>query len=266
LPSGDDESYRLNLMELPADLSMADTRVESKSVWDRIYGDHAQFYSKESLLGLGLVFATGAVFANTSLDSQIHSDFQSSVRGATSDHWFEFLQSAKEIGNGKVTLPIYGAAWLANEYIDGPPEFEAIGTLGERSVRGFIVGAPPLLLMQYVTGASRPGESPDGSEWHPFKDSNGVSGHAFMSSLPFITAAKMTDDPLKKTLWYAGSTLGPLSRLNDSAHYPSQIGLGWAIAYVAASSVNQTDTGKRGWSVVPQSSPTGSGIAMQYRW
>jgi hypothetical protein len=87
-----------------------------------------------------------------------------------------------------------------------------------------------------------------------------------MSSLPFITAAKMTDNPIRKTLFYGGSLIGPLSRVNDNAHYPSQIGLGWAMAFVAASAVQQTDTGKRGWSVVPQSSLNSSGMAFQYRW
>lgn len=94
-------------------------------------------------------------------------------------------------------------------------------------MRGFIVGAPPLIVMQRLTGGSRPYETNEGSEWHPFRDNNGVSGHAFMSSLPFITGAKMTDNPWEKSLWYLGSTLGPLSRVNDNAHYPSQIGMSW---------------------------------------
>ncbi len=248
------------------DLESLDRAPEKGDLWERLVGDQSHFYSKESSMGLGFVFGAGALFANTDMDSQIQKHFQSSVRGASSDDWFKFLHSNKELGNGLYTLPVFGAAWLANEYIDGPPVFETVGLWGERSMRGFLVGGPPLILMQKLTGGSRPYETIEGSEWHPFHDNNGVSGHAFMSSLPFITAAKLTDSPLRKSFWYTASAIGPLSRMNDNAHYPSQIGLGWAMAFVAATAVNQTDTGKRGWSLAPQSSPTSSGVAFQYRW
>ncbi len=103
--------------------------------------------------------------------------------------------------------------------------------MGERSLRGSFVGAPPLIIMQQLTGGSRPTETDENSEWHPFRDKNGISGHAFMGSLPFITAAKMTDNRGYKVLFYAGSAIAPLSRVNDNAHYPSQValGCGWLI-------------------------------------
>ncbi len=236
------------------------------SPWERLSADQVNFYSRDSLLNLALVFGAGAAVANTDADAQLQRHFQSSVRGASSEEWFDYFHSNKELGNGRYTLPIMGVAWLANEYIDGPPAFETFGKWGEQSMRGFIVGAPPLVLMQHVTGGSRPFETPDGSEWHPFRDNNGVSGHAFMSSLPFITAAKMTDNPLAKSLWYVGSTIGPLSRVNDNAHFTSQVGMGWALAFVASTAVQQSDTGHRGWSVVSQAPTGGSGFGLQYRW
>lgn len=239
---------------------------EKQAVWERLVGDQLNFYSKESVLGLGFFFGTGALIANTSADVQLQNHFQSSVRGASSDEWFEFLHSNKELGNGVYTLPVFGAAWMAKEVINGPPMFETVGLWGERSMRGFLVGAPPLVLMQAVTGGSRPHESTGGSQWNSFSDNNGVSGHAFMSSLPFITAAKLSENPWQKTFWYTASAIGPLSRVNDNAHYPSQVGLGWAMAYIAATAVHQTDTGKRGWTLAPQSSVTSSGFALQYLW
>ena len=236
------------------------------TVLQRLLADQKNYYSGDSLLGLGGAFAIGGVFANTQLDHQIQKHFQSSVAGATSDEWFEFLHANKELGEGIYTLPIMGAAWLSGEVFDGSPQMERFGDWGGRSTRGFVVGAMPMIIMQRVTGASRPGETAEGSKWNPLQDENGVSGHAFMSSLPFITAAKMTDNPVKKSLWYLGSAIGPLSRVNDNAHYPSQIGLGWAMAYVAATAVHQTENGDSQWRLVPYTAQGGSGLTLEYQW
>jgi hypothetical protein len=236
------------------------------SLGEKLLSDQVSFYSKESGANVLMAFGIGALLANSEMDGKIQKHFQASVRGARSDEWFEFLHANKEIGNGMYTLPIFGSLWLANTYIDGPESFETAGVWGERSLRAFLVGAGPVVIGQRLTGGSRPDETTNGSDWLPFRDNNGVSGHAFMSSLPFITAAKMTDGPVRKMLFYGGSMIGPLSRVNDNAHYPSQIGLGWAMAFIAASAVQHTDTGKRGWSIVPSSSVNSSGLAFQYRW
>ena len=82
------------------DLDALLTKLEDKEVWERLVGDQLNFYSEESVLGLGLAFGAGALIANTSADVQLQSHFQSSVRGASSDEWFQFLHSNKELGNG----------------------------------------------------------------------------------------------------------------------------------------------------------------------
>jgi hypothetical protein len=236
------------------------------SIWKRLAEDQRSFYSPDSILSLGVVIGAGAAVANTSADAQIQTHFESSVHGASSDEWFEYLHANKELGNGLYTLPIFGVAWLAGETFDDRPAIENLGLWGERSTRAVIVGAPPLILTQLITGGSRPYETVEGSEWNPLQDNNGVSGHAFMSSIPFITAAKMADKPWQKAMWYFGSLIGPLSRVNDNAHYPSQVGMGWAIAFLSATAVKQTDTGQRGWTILPASSSSGTGFLMQYRW
>lgn len=239
---------------------------ERLPLFERLANDQLQFYSPESSLNLIFVFGIGATFANTQLDGQIQRHFRSSVLGASTDEWFEKLHASKELGNGHYTLPIFGAAWLASEWIDGPPAFEAVGTWGERSMRGFLVGAGPVLAGQHLTGGSRPSEFEKSSYWHPLQDDNGVSGHAFMSSLPFITAAKMTKNPLAKFAFYTGSTLGPLSRMNDNAHYPSQIGMGWCLAYLSATAVANSNSKGQGWSLKPIATGSGSGLAAEYIW
>ena len=238
----------------------------NRSFWNCLIDDQRNFYSAPSGVTLAAAFGLGAVLANTQADEQLQRHFQSSVRGATSDEWFEFLHANKELGNGMYVLPVLGAAWLAGEWVDGPPELERVGVWGERSVRGFAVGALPLIVTQRLTGASRPYETSETSEWQPFVDNNGVSGHAFVSSLPFITAAKMADRGWQRSLWYALSLVGPMSRVNDNAHYPSQIGLGWALAYVSATAVSQTEEEPEHWSVMAQAPSGEPGAAILYRW
>ena len=258
----------LSTIEDPAKIKSsgpADDR--DRRLLHRLANDQMRFYTTDYLLPLGVAVGVGAAVANTQLDAQIQSHFRSGVLNASSEDWFEQLHASKELGNGVYTLPIFGAVWLAKEWIDGPPIFEATGTWGERSMRGFLVGAPVVIAGQFLTGGSRPSELDTSSNWQPFQDNNGVSGHAFMSSLPFITAAKMTKNLWAKSVFYAGSTIGPLSRMNDNAHYPSQVGLGWCIAYLAASAVDQNATGSASaWTLKPLMTTNGSGIAAEYRW
>ncbi len=206
----------------------------------RLIDDQLNFYSPDSLLLMGFGLGTGAVFANTTLDGDIQRHLQSSLRHANSDDWLESLHANKELGDGRYTLPIYAGAWALGSLLPESEFSNNSKTWGERTLRGFIVGAPPVLLLQKVTGGSRPGETPAGSDWEPFRDNNGVSGHAFMGALPFITAAKMSDKLGWKVTWYAASTLAPLSRAADGAHYPSQVALGWGMAFLAATAVHST--------------------------
>jgi hypothetical protein len=234
------------------------------SVAERLMSDQWRFYSPDSILLLGLTFGAGGIMANTQMDEQFQRHFHSSVMSATSDEWSEKLHASKELGDGRYSLPVFGVMWLVNEWVDGPPPFETTGLWGERSMRGFLVGAPVVVVGQYATGGSRPSEL-QGSHWDSFQDNNGVSGHAFMSALPFITAAKMTKNPFAKSVFYAGSTIGPLSRMNDNAHYPSQVGMGWCVAFLAASAVDPNTT-RNGWSVKPLATGAGSGMAAEYKW
>ena len=233
---------------------------------DNVESDHRAFYSRDSLWKLGAGTLVSGVLANTSLDKDINDHFQTSVAGAPSDDWFESLHAPKPLGNGTVTLPLFALAWGAGSLFDDTLAGSRAAEWGERSLRTFVVGAPPLLVMQHLTGGSRPGESSHTSSWRPFQDDNGASGHAFMGALPFLSAAKMTDDPWLKLALYGGSTVTGLSRVNDGAHYTSQALLGWWIALLAAEAVDQTQETSRNWSLVPFPDPhtAGAGVLFKY--
>jgi PAP2 superfamily len=231
-----------------------------------IGSDFSNFWSRESAVGLALGFGVGAALANSNADSAMLRQYHSWARDPDQKSTREFISSTKVLGEGEFLLPIYFGTWGASYLLENPRVLKPIGTWGSKSARGFLVGAPAMIAFQWMTGASRPTETDHGSEWKFLNDNNGVSGHSFMGALPFITAAKMSDRIAVKSVFFAGSVLTPLSRVNDNAHYPSQAILGWWVAYMAATAVDVTDNPERKWHLYPFANATESGVAAEYKW
>ena len=88
-----------------------------------------------------------------------------------------------------------------------------------------------------------------------------------MGAVPFLSVAKMSDNPWVKGSFYTASTLPALSRINDDAHFASQAFLGWGLAVLAAEAVDQTNDGiDAGWQIVPLNPSHGEGLAIEKRW
>ncbi len=236
------------------------------SLLERIGSDHRHFYSLDSMVGLSYGLAGGALMANTKFDNTVQAHFQASVRNAGSDEWFHTLEAQKKLGNGYYTIPVFAIAWAAGSLLEDDPIADNVGEWGERSIRSILVGAPPMLATQYIVGGSRPGESTAGSDWKLFQDHNGVSGHSFMGAIPFLTAAQMAEVSWVKFALYAGSTLVPLSRINDDDHYASQAFLGWWFALLATKAIDSTQRGHTNWTFAPWLEPGTSGFAVEYRF
>lgn len=228
----------------------------------RVWNDHVNFYSKDSLIRLGLGLAVAGAVANTGVDAELTKDVRSSFRAGETD---QFSALSKQFGNGYYTVPVFAAAALLGQFSDRWPAAGLAGDWGGRCMRTFGVGAPPLLIVQRVTGGSRPGQNEDGSQWIPFQAEHGASGHTFMGAIPFITAAKMTDDPWLKAGFYVCSTFTGWSRLYDNDHYFSQVVLGWWIAYLAASAVDDTEFSSRRFRIVPLTLGDGTGLGIEFR-
>jgi len=122
-----------------------------------------------------------------------------------------------------------------------------------------------LLATQWLTGGTRPDEG--SSRGRPFHDDHGVSGHAFIGAVPFLTAGRMcAENPLARYLLYAASTRPTLSRINDNAHYPSQPFPGWFLAWEATGAIAQPEQGDRHISVAPAIIGDTCGLALCVRW
>lgn len=233
----------------------------------RAWRDHRHYYSSDGIGILGVGVGIAAILANTDADESLHRRYQDKLRDMKTDEAFEAMHASKDFGDGLLTIPVFAASAVAGSYLfDDTCAGSILGEWGGRSLRTVLVGAPPMLAMQWVTGGSRPGESEHHSRWQPFDDTNGVSGHSFMGAVPFLSAAKMADAPLWKAGFYAASTLPGLSRINDDRHYASQVLLGWWMAFAAASAVDATQRELHGLVVTPVVEPDLTGVAVDYRW
>ena len=230
--------------------------------WENIVSDHRNYYRYETGRNLALALAMAAVVANTPLDQSIQDWYRDDIRSAGSDDFATFW---KFFGEGIVWVPVFATAGLAGRMWEEYPLGSATASYAGPVSRAFLVGAPPMLFMQVALGASRPGRSPHDSRWRPFNDDKAVSGHAFIGAIPFITAARSVESPWLRGAFYAASVLPAWSRVNDDAHYFSQVCLGWYMAYLACAAVEETDWDRAGVSFTPLASPELVGMGVLFR-
>jgi hypothetical protein len=225
--------------------------------------DYEHLYlSPGRLLPLGVAFGAGAIMANTDTDRKIQDWYQTRVRTDGGDQASKVF---KAFGEGLYLIPISVAAALLGDRLSPDTGTSPIGTWGERATRAYLAGGPTVLLTQWATGGSRPSEGD--SHWRPFRDNNGVSGHAFIGGVPFLTAGRMCEENLPaRYLLYAASALPALSRINDNDHYASQAFLGWFLAWEATGAIAQPDRSDRHVSLAPMMTGDACGLALCVRW
>ncbi len=217
--------------------------------------DFGNFYlDRENLTKLGISVAGAAVFANTGMDRYIRNKYQNNLRSKDTDKAtkiFNISGTALVL----VTVPVYIGTYGAGLLLHNPTMEE----WAQKSFRATVVGGPALLFLATAAGADRPTEGD--SRWKPFQNIHGVSGHAFIGSIPFITAAKMSENPYQKALFYGLSTFTGLSRINDDLHYFSQVAMGWYLAYLSCAVVEKGNDQREGRMHV-QLAPVPKGIAI----
>lgn len=238
--------------------------------WQRLSRDQARFYQADTMLQLAGFVGVGAVIANTSTDENLRDIAHDNIINTATDEWAESLHANKEFGNGAYTLPVFGAAIALRELMPDCDAAVVAGNWGEDAVRTFAVGAIPLVVLQRATGGARPGEMDYDSNWRPFENGHGVSGHAFMGAIPFLAAANQTDNRWAKGGFYAASTLTGLSRWSDDDHYFSQILMGWGIAFISSRVVDKVNDESRpaesNYRMRMLSPEIGQGFALEKTW
>lgn len=208
---------------------------------ERYISDAKNFYTCNNGLNCGVMMGLTAILANTSLDQDFRNWYQDDVRSKGTDDVSAFF---KNFGEGKYTIPIsLGGSLIYRIWEESKYGQECVaGDFLSMTARSYLVGAPTLLIGQMFIGAGRPNEhGAKSSYWNPFQDNNGISGHAFMGAMPFIVAAHQSKRWWVKAIFYTGSALTPLSRINDDAHFLSQAILGWYLAYLSVRAVAHTE-------------------------
>jgi membrane-associated phospholipid phosphatase len=217
--------------------------------------DFQNFYlDRANLIKLGIGVAGAAVFANTNMDVYIRNNYQDRVRSHETDEAtkiFNLSGTALIL----VTVPVYVGTYGAGMLLHNP----TMGEWAQKSMRATIVGGPALVFLAAATGGDRPNEGD--SHWQPLHNFHGVSGHAYIGGIPFITAAKMSENPYLKAIFYGFSTFTGLSRINDDKHYFSQAALGWYLAYLSCAVVAKGNDREEG-RVHVQLAPVPKGIAV----
>ncbi|MBI5643982.1 MAG: hypothetical protein HY954_10975 [Deltaproteobacteria bacterium] len=209
--------------------------------------DYRNFYlDSGNILRFGAALSVAGITANSSADREVQEYFQDNIRSGPGDDASDIMRIP---GEALVTLPLTLGAYLIS---DGPA-----GEWGKRSLRALFLGGPAGLIVQRATGGGRPREGD--SHWRPFKNNNGLSGHAFIGAVPFITAARMQENVYFKGLLYGASILPGLSRINDNEHFISQAAIGWYLAYLSAAAVEGSKTGAV--SILPFK----NGLTLSYR-
>lgn len=229
----------------------------------RLWTDQKNFYDLDTLAPFALALGGAAILANSGIDREFAEDYQENIFNDDTDKASSWV---KWMGDGRYTLPVLGVATALSIYVPEDETLGPVGTWGQRGLRATITGALPLWVMQRAIGSGRPGLDANNSSWAFWDHTNGVSGHTFISAVPFITAARMVENPYAKAGLYLGSTLTGWSRINDHDHYLSQVLLGWFLAYLAVDSVFDTDTQAVGWHLVSLPPQHGQGIGLEYRY
>jgi len=203
-----------------------------------IKSDFSTYFVPRNLLILGNVLVAAGISANTSLDRSIRDIWQQDIHTTSTRKFFNVPNFIG--GLSYWYLPIFGGA-MGFGFLADKTEFGHVCyNWGYRSMRTYMVAAVQQLPLAIMLGSGRPSQGKD-SKWRPFRDTKGVSGHATIGAVPFLTAAHMVDSaPLRYTL-YAISTLPGLARLENNSHYFSQVLLGWSIAFLSSRAIYESD-------------------------
>jgi hypothetical protein len=191
-------------------------------------------FGRRAFLRLGGATVLAGVLVYSGADEAVEGFYACKVRSGGTDHTARLAKFGGE--------RFWFLNWLVVAAIDAWWQSGSFSRWGRANFEAMVVGLPVLWTMQRGLGANRPSSDAGDPRWRPLAADNSASGHAFIGAVPWLNlAARCGRRPLAVTSRMASVVTG-WSRLNDRRHYPSQIILGWTIAYNAVTAVETGTT------------------------
>jgi hypothetical protein len=203
---------------------------------------------------------SAAVVALYAVDRRLYDDVQRHRSSFTND----FAKAVTPFGGRRaeyISLAMWGAgAWRGNENLRdaGRDSLEA----------EFLAGGIVTPLLKRAFGRARPSQGEGAHSFHPLSSAHQSfpSGHA-TNAFAFATGiAAHYDGWLVPTIVYTLASGVAVSRVNDRAHFPSDVLAGALIGRVVAKSVAHAHQSKKvAWSIAPAVIDGRAGIALHIR-
>ncbi|MFO7652865.1 MAG: phosphatase PAP2 family protein [Candidatus Krumholzibacteriia bacterium] len=193
-----------------------------------------RMYSRRSFLRLGGALAGAGALAYSGLDEDLET-WHARRRGPGSD---VVARAAKLQGER-----FWFLAWATATALDAGWRSSAFTRWGRKNFEAMLVGLPTLWTLQYGLGSARPDHEGASPRWTPLEGHYAASGHTFMAAVPWLNLARRLGHPSARATAGVLSTVTGWSRLNDRSHYPSQVLLGWMVAWNATGSASENVSG-----------------------
>jgi membrane-associated phospholipid phosphatase len=205
----------------------------------------------------------GATVGLYAYDQNIH-DWTQKRRGETTDN---ISRLAKSFGEGQYTVPALGLVYLYGYAVEDS-KAEKTALLG---VESFLISGAFTQVLKYSTHRYRPEDSDRHDRWDgpSFSNSNlsFASGEATVAfSVATVIASEYEDKAWVPPLAYGIATLTALARINDNAHWASDVLVGSAIGYSTAKMIVKLHKKGSNFAVAPAAVGLGQGLAMSYKF
>lgn len=196
-------------------------------------------------------------------DQNIH-DWTQKRRGETTDNISSLV---RPFGEGQYTVPGLGLVYLYG-YAANDSKAEKTALLG---VESFLISGAFTEVLKYSTHRYRPEDSDRYDRWDgpSFSNSNlsFASGEATAAfSVATVIASEYEDKAWVPPLAYGIATLTALARINDNAHWASDVCVGSAIGYFTAKTIVSLHKKNSRFQVVPLTDGQNNGLAISYRF
>ena len=194
-------------------------------------------------------------------DQDIHDWVQKHKNGPTQS----VSSAASYLGDGLYMGPALGLFYLYGSVAKDSRAKRA----SLLALESLVISGAFAQVFKYAGHRTRPADGNDHDQWRgpsfSSSDLSFCSGHAATAfSLATVLANEYGDNPYVPPIAYGLATLTALSRINDGAHWASDVFLGSAVGYFTAKAVIALHAEHKNIRILPFSGGTGLAIGFEF--